>query len=337
MERRERETRDGAAAAAAERLGRRSEGLVSALAAAGASLLLQGGGPTLQAAVDEDRVAVGEEVTYTLRAVSRSPVPMQVTVRAVQRLRDRLPQRAHRGRPRRDGATRTTRARGPAARGASRPLAARPGARGAGHATRSRPARRDRRRDGRAAAATASTLNPRLRRCWSARRRRRRGRAAVDLAGRLGRHGARGRAGGRGDRGLVPARPAAAAPPPADAAAAGDRRRVELSPGGARRHRRDPQHRRHAGTISSCRTRSCSPWCRAPSTIPRATLKYSTPVALQFFSQEERFALTSRRGDARCRRCRPRDGRPDFTGAVGVGPRARAAGHAGGRAGRRRR
>jgi hypothetical protein len=28
--------------------------------------------------------------------------------------------------------------------------------------------------------------------------------------------------------------------------------------------------------------------------IPRATLKYSTPVALQFFSQEERFALSSR-------------------------------------------
>ena len=30
--------------------------------------------------MDEDRVSVGEELTYTLRAVSHSPVPMQVTL-----------------------------------------------------------------------------------------------------------------------------------------------------------------------------------------------------------------------------------------------------------------
>ena len=41
---------------------------------------LQGEGPQLDASVDEDRVSVGEELTYTLRAVSHSPVPMQVTL-----------------------------------------------------------------------------------------------------------------------------------------------------------------------------------------------------------------------------------------------------------------
>ena len=36
--------------------------------------------PQLEASVDEDRVSVGEELTYTLRAISHSPVPMQVTL-----------------------------------------------------------------------------------------------------------------------------------------------------------------------------------------------------------------------------------------------------------------
>ena len=42
--------------------------------------LAQGSRPQLEASVDEDRVSVGEELTYTLRAVSRSPAPMQVTI-----------------------------------------------------------------------------------------------------------------------------------------------------------------------------------------------------------------------------------------------------------------
>ena len=41
---------------------------------------LQGQAPQLDASVDEDRISVGEELTYTLRAVSHSPVPMQVTL-----------------------------------------------------------------------------------------------------------------------------------------------------------------------------------------------------------------------------------------------------------------
>jgi hypothetical protein len=51
--------------------------------------------------------------------------------------------------------------------------------------------------------------------------------------------------------------------------------------------------------------------------IPRATLKYSTPVALQFFSQEERYALTSR-ADTLDVSALPEAGKPaDFTGAIG--------------------
>ena len=51
--------------------------------------------------------------------------------------------------------------------------------------------------------------------------------------------------------------------------------------------------------------------------IPRAMLKYSTPLALQFFSQEERFALTSL-PETLAVRALPGTGRPaDFNGAVG--------------------
>jgi hypothetical protein len=51
--------------------------------------------------------------------------------------------------------------------------------------------------------------------------------------------------------------------------------------------------------------------------IPRAMLKYSTPLALQFFSQEERFALTSLPETLKVRAL-PAAGRPaGFSGAVG--------------------
>jgi hypothetical protein len=53
--------------------------------------------------------------------------------------------------------------------------------------------------------------------------------------------------------------------------------------------------------------------------IPGAMLKYSTPLALQFFSQEERFALTSR-PETLLVRPLPGLGKPrDFTGAIGSG------------------
>jgi hypothetical protein len=53
--------------------------------------------------------------------------------------------------------------------------------------------------------------------------------------------------------------------------------------------------------------------------IPGAMLKYSTPLALQFFSQEERFALSSR-PETLAVRPLPAAGRPaGFSGAVGSG------------------
>jgi hypothetical protein len=53
--------------------------------------------------------------------------------------------------------------------------------------------------------------------------------------------------------------------------------------------------------------------------IPRAMLKYSTPLALQFFSQEERFALSSR-PETLMVRSLPTAGQPaNFNGAVGSG------------------
>ena len=74
--------------------------------------------------------------------------------------------------------------------------------------------------------------------------------------------------------------------------------------------------------------------------IPRATLKYSTPVALQFFSQEERFALSSRADTLVVRRA-PGGGPPaDVRRRDRVGARARPAhrpGHGHGRRRRRRR
>jgi hypothetical protein len=52
--------------------------------------------------------------------------------------------------------------------------------------------------------------------------------------------------------------------------------------------------------------------------IPSAMLKYSTPVALQFFSQEERFALNSQ-PETLMVRALPSEGRPPtFSGAVGA-------------------
>ena len=53
--------------------------------------------------------------------------------------------------------------------------------------------------------------------------------------------------------------------------------------------------------------------------VPPAMLKYSTPLALQFFSQEERFALSSRPETLSVRQL-PAGGRPaNFNGAVGSG------------------
>jgi hypothetical protein len=51
--------------------------LVNALLAL---LWLQGGAPEVKASVDRDRITVGDEIVFTIRAVSRSAAPMQVVV-----------------------------------------------------------------------------------------------------------------------------------------------------------------------------------------------------------------------------------------------------------------
>ena len=117
------------AAAASGRIGRRSEGLVISLLLAAA--LVQGSGPSLDASVDEDRVSVGEDLIYTLRAVSHSPLPMQVGVAPFTGLE--IVSRSERSE-----ALAGTRshphhgARSPASRRAARPVAGGAGARGAG-------------------------------------------------------------------------------------------------------------------------------------------------------------------------------------------------------------
>ena len=63
------------------------------------------------------------------------------------------------------------------------------------------------------------------------------------------------------------------------------------------------------------------PLVAGTTNIPRATLKYSLPVALQFFSQEERYALSSR-ADTLIVAPLPDAGRPPtFAGAIGSGLR----------------
>ena len=163
-------------------------------------------------------------------------------------------------------------------------------------------------------AAAASALNPRLGSCWSAPAAAA-GQAAVDLivsadTVRVGEQvDVVTAAWFPRDLRLQLRRPPTLQPPVIDG--------VWSYPAGySGRHRRHPQHRR--ALVRSVRRASdrVSAACR-DGAIPRATLKYSTPVALQFFSQEERFALTSR-ADSLAVRPLPSEGRPaDFTGAIG--------------------
>ena len=280
------------------------------------ALVLQAEPPTLDASVDQDRVMVGEEITYRLRATSRSQAPMELTVAPFTGLetvsrseRTELSLGA--------AATRTTVLE-------VRLRAVRPGRWQLG------PARAVQGRDtveasalvldvsASRAPATAS-LNPRLRTLLERALPPTPGQAAVDL--------------------IVSA----------DSVSVGEQVDVITAawfPRDLRVQLRRPPTLQppvidavwsypQSAPAGIAATRSIAgrwydlfiahqvvfPLLPGRVVIPRATLKYSTPVALQFFSQEERFALGSR-ADTLWVRPIPEEGRPArYTGAIGSGLR----------------
>jgi hypothetical protein len=279
-----------------------------------ALLAFQGERPQLEASVDEDRVSVGEELTYTLRAVSHSPVPLQVTLAPFNGLE--IVARSERtevgfG----AGPTRTTVLE-------IRLRAVRPGHWQIG------PARAVQGRDTVEAepvvvdvaanrAATASTLSPRLRRLLELAPPPPLGQPAVDLlvstdTVRVGEQvDVVTAAWFPRDLRLQLRRPPTLQPPVID----GVWSFPQTTPSGIAATR-NIRGRWYDLFVSH---QVVFPLVAGTVGIPRATLKYSTPVALQFFSQEERFALSSR-ADTLVVRPLPDAGRPaDFSGAIGTG------------------
>jgi tetratricopeptide (TPR) repeat protein len=281
-----------------------------------AALMVQTEPLTLDASVDQDRVMVGEEVTYRLRATSRSQAPMELTVAPFTGLetvsrseRTELSLGAV--------STRTTVLE-------VRLRAVRPGRWQLG------PARAVQGSDTVEAAAlvldvsanrapATASLNPRLRKLLLLAQPPKPGQAAVDL--------------------IVSA----------DSVSVGDQVDVITAawfPRDLRMQLRRPPTLQppvidgvwsypQSAPAGIAVTRSIGnrwydlfiahqvvfPLVAGTVAIPRATLKYSTPVALQFFSQEERFALASR-ADTLDVRPIPDEGRPPaFAGAIGSGLR----------------
>ncbi len=268
--------------------------------------------PELEASVDEDRVSVGEELTYTLRAVSHSPVPLQVTLAPLNGLE--IVARSERtevgfG----AGPTRTTVLE-------IRLRAVRPGHWQIG------PARAVQGRDTvelapvmvdvtANRAATASTLSPRLRRLLDRAAPPPAGQPAVDLlvstdSVRVGEQvDVVTAAWFPRDLRLQLRRPPTLQPPVID----GVWSFPQTTPSGIAATR-SIRGQWYDLFVSH---QVVFPLLPGTINIPRATLKYSTPVALQFFSQEERFALSSR-ADTLVVRPLPAAGRPAaFGGAIG--------------------
>ncbi len=276
--------------------------------------VLQGDGPQLDATVDEDRVSVGEDLTYTLRAVSHSPVPMQVTLAPLNGLE--VVARSERtevgfG----AGPTRTTVLE-------IRLRAVRPGHWPIG------PARAVQGSDTVEAEAVvvdvaanragiASVLSPRLRKLLDQATPPPVGQPAVDLlvstdTVRVGEQvDVVTAAWFPRDLRLQLRRPPTLQPPVID----GVWSFPQTTPSGIAASR-NIRGRWYDLFVSH---QVVFPLVAGTVAIPRATLKYSTPVALQFFSQEERFALASR-ADTLVVLPLPATGRPsDFVGAIGSG------------------
>ncbi len=284
------------------------------LAARAAWGSLQGDGPQLHASVDADRVSVGEEIVYVLRAVSHSRVPMQVTVAPFNGLE--IVSRTERSEVSLGvDPTRTTMLE-------VRLRAVRPGRWQLG------PARAVQGKDtveatalivdvSASRAATASTLNPRLRALIDRATPPKPGEAAVDLivsapAARVGEQvDVVTAAWFPRDLRLQLRRPPTLQPPVIDAVWT----YPQATPAGI------AATRNIGGRWYDLFVAHQVVFPLVPGVvhIPRATLKYSTPLALQFFSQEERYALTSQ-PETLLVRALPADGRPaTFAGAVASG------------------
>jgi cytochrome c-type biogenesis protein CcmH/NrfG len=276
--------------------------------------LLQVQGPELHVSVEPDRVSVGEEVVYTVRAVSHSSDPMDLSITPINGFeiisRSERTEVSFSG-----GPTRTTvlemhlRALRPGRWpvGPARVAQGRQVAEAAAIAVdvESSPA------------AAASALNPRLKSLLERAPPPPRGKAAVALlvsadtvsvgeqidvvtAAWFPR-----------DLRLQLRRPPTLQPPVID----GVWSYPQAAPAGI------AATRNMAGSAYDLFVAHQVVFPLVPGTIaiPSAMLKYSTPLALQFFSQEERFALTSR-PETLVVRPLPIQGRPaKFTGAVGTG------------------
>ncbi len=281
---------------------------------ASAVALGQGDRPQLDASVDENRIAVGEELTYTLRAVSRSPAPMQVTLAPFNGLE--IVARSERTEVGLGGdVTRTTLVE-------IRLRAVRPGRWELG------PARAVQGRDTVEAepivvdvtatrAATASALSPRLRGLIDRATPPPSGDPAVDLlvstdTARVGEQvDVVTAAWFPRDLRMQLRRPPTLQPPVID----GVWSFPQTTPTGIAATR-NIRGRWYDLFVSH---QVVFPLVPGTVGIPRATLKYSTPVALQFFSQEDRFALSSR-ADTLVVLPLPASGRPAaFAGAIGSG------------------
>ena len=278
--------------------------------------LLQAGPPEIHVSVDQDRVSVGDELVYTARAVSRSSEPMSLTIAPFNGFE--IVSRSER--------TEVSLSPGPIRTTVLevRLRALRPGRWQIG------PARATQGNETTEAAAlvvdvepsaavAATTLNPRLRSLLERTPPPPRGKAAVALVvsadtARVGEQvDVVTAAWFPRDLRLQLRRPPTLQPPVIDGVWA----YPQAAPSGI-------AVTRNIGGIAYdlfVAHQVVFPLVAGTLVIPRAMLKYSTPLALQFFSQEERFALTSL-PDTLSVRPLPSEGRPaDFNGAVGSGLR----------------
>ena len=276
----------------------------------------QGPGPRLDASVDVDRLSVGEELSYTLRAVSHSPAPMQVTVAPFPGF-ELIGRSESTELALGDASTRTTILE-------IRLRAVRPGRWQVGPAFAVQGSDTveasaivvdvvaDR-------AAVASALTPRLRRLLDRTVPPAAGQPGIDLlvssdTARVGEqidvvtlawfpHDLR----------LQLRRPPTLQPPVID----GVWSYPQATPAGIVATR-NVSGRWYDLFVSH---QIVFPLIAGTVNIPRATLKYSMPVALQFFSQEERYALSSR-SDTLIVKPLPSGGRTaGLAGAIGSGLR----------------